>query len=246
MTKILKLINDCAADCPYAAYENGGYICQRTLQRGPWANSDMARLRVIPTEWPAPGKPSTPIPDWCPLADYVPPGVKGRALPPMPWAADPVPDDAIPLAQARTAGVAESVTVPTDLVRRLLNRLEYPGPSWLEHRAGLAAELRAAAGVKPNYFDARDAAARALLAEAAAPSLPDGVAPSEKVQMPDKARAGIEVLHRVVESLLTTSRYVDEEGEATQALADLSDCIADPPFTLAAGVPGTDGGRDAG
>jgi hypothetical protein len=59
-----------------------------------------------------------------------------------------------------------------------------------------------------------------------------GVALPEKVQMPDKARAGIEVLHRVVESLLTTSRYVDEEGEATMALADLSACIADPPFKL--------------
>jgi hypothetical protein len=58
--------------------------------------------------------------------------------------------------------------------------------------------------------------------------------PQGKVQLPDKARAGIEELHRVVESLLTTSRYVDEEGEATQALADLSDCIADPPFRLAA------------
>jgi len=65
------------------------------------------------------------------------------------------------------------------------------------------------------------------------------VSACDKVQMPDKARAGIEVLHRVVESLLTTSRYVDEEGEATQALANLSDCIADPPFRLkvAAGVP---------
>lgn len=60
-----------------------------------------------------------------------------------------------------------------------------------------------------------------------------GVPASEKVQLPEKARAGIEVLHRVVESLLTTSRYVDEEGEATQALADLSDCIADPPFRIA-------------
>jgi hypothetical protein len=63
-----------------------------------------------------------------------------------------------------------------------------------------------------------------------------GLAPTDKVQMPDKARAGIEVLHQVVESLLTTSRYVDEEGGATQALADLSSCMADPPFRMASGV----------
>ena len=58
--------------------------------------------------------------------------------------------------------------------------------------------------------------------------------PAVKVQLPDKARAGIVVLRNVVESLLTTSRYVDEEGEATYALADLSDCVAEPPFRLAA------------
>lgn len=62
-----------------------------------------------------------------------------------------------------------------------------------------------------------------------------GAAPDGKVQLPEKARAGIEVLHHVVESLLTTSRYVDEEGEATMALADLSSCIAEPPFRLATG-----------
>jgi hypothetical protein len=58
----------------------------------------------------------------------------------------------------------------------------------------------------------------------------------ERVMMPEKAHAGIEVLHRVVDSLLTTSRYVDEEGEATFALADLLACIADPPFRLAAAI----------
>jgi hypothetical protein len=68
-----------------------------------------------------------------------------------------------------------------------------------------------------------------------------GVQACDQVQMPDKARAGIEVLHQVVESLLTTSRYVDEEGEATQSLADLASCIANPPFKLkdAPGVKGT-------
>lgn len=79
------------------------------------------------------------------------------------------------------------------------------------------------------------------------PSEPaDGVsaaaAASDKVQMPDKAHAGIEVLHRVVEALLTTSRYVDEEGEATMALADLLACIADPPFKLRDGVQEVDHG----
>lgn len=84
-------------------------------------------------------------------------------------------------------------------------------------------------GVSDGWLERDIAALQRMLA--------DGVPASERVQLPEKARAGIEVLHRVVESLLTTSRYVDEEGEATQALADLSDCIADPPFTLAGGVP---------
>lgn len=60
-----------------------------------------------------------------------------------------------------------------------------------------------------------------------------GVDVPDKVQLPEKARAGIEVLRDVVEKLLTTSRYVDEEGEATLALADMAACIADPPFRLA-------------
>ena len=59
-----------------------------------------------------------------------------------------------------------------------------------------------------------------------------GVNPSALVQMPDKARAGIEALHCAIESLLTTGRFVDEEGEATHALADLAECIANPPFKL--------------
>jgi hypothetical protein len=74
-----------------------------------------------------------------------------------------------------------------------------------------------------------------------------GVLVADKVQLPDKARAGIEVLHQVVESLLTTSRYVDEEGEATMALADLSACIADPPFKLGTGgVDSVGGGKTNG
>jgi len=60
----------------------------------------------------------------------------------------------------------------------------------------------------------------------------DSASAPEKVQLPDRARAGIEILRLVVESLLTTSRYVDEEGEATLALAELSACICDPPFKL--------------
>jgi hypothetical protein len=75
MTKILKLVNDCAADCPHSAYENGGYLCRLTMHRGPWRNEQMIRMRAIPTEWTAPGKPATPPPAWCPLADYVPAGV---------------------------------------------------------------------------------------------------------------------------------------------------------------------------
>jgi hypothetical protein len=75
MTKILKLVNDCAADCPHSAYERGGYLCRITMQRGPWRNEQMIRMRAIPTEWTAPGKPATPPPAWCPLADYVPAGV---------------------------------------------------------------------------------------------------------------------------------------------------------------------------
>lgn len=75
------------------------------------------------------------------------------------------------------------------------------------------------------------AALSAIKAELAAPSLP---LTSDKVQMPDKARQGIEALHYAVDQLLTTGRYVDEEGEATSAIADLLSCIADPPFRLAA------------
>jgi hypothetical protein len=82
------------------------------------------------------------------------------------------------------------------------------------------------------------------LMKAASSAAVDGVDSPDKVQLPDKARAGIEVLHQVVESLLTTSRYVDEEGEATQALADLSACIADPPFRLAGSSTGGVTGRD--
>lgn len=75
MTKILKLVNDCAADCSHSAYERGGYVCRITMQRGPWRNEQMTRMRQIPTEWSAPGKPATPVPAWCPLPDYVPAGV---------------------------------------------------------------------------------------------------------------------------------------------------------------------------
>lgn len=75
-----------------------------------------------------------------------------------------------------------------------------------------------------------------------------GVNPSALVQMPDKARAGIEALHCAIESLLTTGRFVDEEGEATHALADLAECIANPPFKLkdAHGVQTPDGGENNG
>lgn len=61
--------------------------------------------------------------------------------------------------------------------------------------------------------------------------------PASKVQMPDRARAGIEALHYAVEQLLTTGRYVDEEGEATAAMADLLSCIAEPEFQLKATAP---------
>jgi hypothetical protein len=43
--------------------------------------------------------------------------------------------------------LAAHVVIPADLARRLLERLEFPGPSWAEHRAEVAAELRAACGV---------------------------------------------------------------------------------------------------
>jgi hypothetical protein len=43
--------------------------------------------------------------------------------------------------------LAAHVAIPTDLAHRLLERLEFPGPSWAEHRAAVAAELRAACGV---------------------------------------------------------------------------------------------------
>jgi hypothetical protein len=35
------------------------------------------------------------------------------------------------------------VLIPVDLIRRILERLEFPGPSWAEHRSAVAAELRA-------------------------------------------------------------------------------------------------------
>ncbi len=109
-------------------------------------------------------------------------------------------------------------TKPADA--KLDQMLDLFGWHYSETEAGKeAAEARAAIHA---YADR-------LRCESAAPSEPSG-----RVALPEKARAGIEVLHTVVESLLTTSRYVDEEGEATMALADLSGCIADPPFTLAA------------
>jgi hypothetical protein len=53
-----------------------------------------------------------------------------------------------------------------------------------------------------------------------------------RTQLPEKARAGIEVLHRVVERLLTTASFEDEEGDETFKLAELLECIADPPLKL--------------
>jgi hypothetical protein len=35
------------------------------------------------------------------------------------------------------------VALPLDLAQRIVERLEYPGPSWAENRCALAAELRA-------------------------------------------------------------------------------------------------------
>lgn len=87
-----------------------------------------------------------------------------------------------------------------------------------------------------RFADALEAAAVSPRGVAVAPA-------PERVQLPEKARAGIEVLRDVVEKLLTTSRYVDEEGEATLALADMASCIADPPFRLAtSGVLGASAG----
>jgi hypothetical protein len=51
---------------------------------------------------------------------------------------------------ARGYAVKDRVAISADLARRLLERLEFPGPSWLENRAELAAELRAILASAPK------------------------------------------------------------------------------------------------
>lgn len=56
--------------------------------------------------------------------------------------------------------------------------------------------------------------------------------PTDKVHLPERARAGIEVLHRITEALCTTDRYEDRTGAEALALYGLLSCIAEPEFRL--------------
>lgn len=56
--------------------------------------------------------------------------------------------------------------------------------------------------------------------------------PTDKVTLPDRARPGVEVLHRITEALCTTDRYEDRTGAEALALYGLLSCIAEPEFRL--------------
>ncbi|MEJ8837558.1 hypothetical protein [Ramlibacter sp. AN1133] len=61
------------------------------------------------------------------------------------------------------------------------------------------------------------------------------------IEVPRRAHAGLEALHRVTTALCTTGCYEDPRGDATLALFGLLAVLDAPPFQLAAPAPGSVG-----